>query len=108
MPVCVPIQALCLALLTSTATRSRSACCMYALCFWGFRPYSVSLSEVLLDVLVCYTRAHQNSAACPPGDTPATQGASAMSSRRLRKGSRMETVTDIAVQDCFVIHVRKR
>ena len=28
-----------------------------------------------------------------------------MSSRRLRKGSRMETVTDIAVQDCFVIHV---
>ena len=28
-----------------------------------------------------------------------------MSSRRLRKGSRMETVTDIAIQDCFVIHV---
>jgi hypothetical protein len=28
-----------------------------------------------------------------------------MSSRRLRKGSHMETVTDIAIQDCFVIHV---
>ena len=28
-----------------------------------------------------------------------------MSSHRLRKGSRMETVTDIAIQDCFVIHV---
>jgi hypothetical protein len=28
-----------------------------------------------------------------------------MSVHRLHKGSRMETVTDIAIQDCFVIHV---
>src|SRR5229473_3167713 len=42
---------------------------------------------------------------CLPGDTPATSGAYVTSSRRLRKGSRMETVTDIAIQDCFVIHV---
>jgi nucleoid associated protein NdpA len=28
-----------------------------------------------------------------------------MPSCRVRKGSRMETVTDIAIQDCFVIHV---
>src|SRR5262245_41024173 len=32
-------------------------------------------------------------------------GAYVISSRRWRKGSRMETVTDIAIQECFVIHV---
>ena len=47
----------------------------------------------------------QGSEDCLPGDTPATPGVYVTSSCRWRKGSRMETVTDIAIQECFVIHV---
>ncbi len=42
---------------------------------------------------------------CTPGDTQAIPEAYVTSWRRLCKGNRMETVTDIAIHECFVIHV---
>src|SRR5215510_1452111 len=41
--VCVPMQALCLAWLTSTPTSNRPGCCTYVLRLLGFRAYSCSL-----------------------------------------------------------------
>jgi len=61
---------------------------------------------VLVSAIVCYTRAHRhNQDRLHNGWHTGHTASYVTSARRWRKGSRMETVTDIAIQDHFIIHV---
>ena len=61
---------------------------------------------VLVVAIVWYTRAHRNNQdRLHNGWHAGHTGGYVTSSRRLLKGSRMETVTDISIHDHFVIHV---